>query len=305
MTMPLRKMPAAAGAAGVLILLVAHGRTVSAADAGTPTLRLSLAASLAKSQYVAPMVSYLEKETGAKVEVSYAKIPADLVEAVINNQVDIGYFGGLEYVQTSTRAGATPLVQSNHDQNYHTVFITQPQLNIHSLKDLKGHTFVFGAASSGSSRVMPEYYLHEANVDKKVIDDAIVRMNRIENNRHGGPDVALAVARKEVDAGGMNLVDYEAMMKSGEITPQTVRKFWEAPPYPNSLWAGRNGFDPKLAEAFSQAMLKLDPTVPLHAAIMTMFKGSGTVDEHFRYVRAKDSSYDIVRKAVKADGLLK
>jgi phosphonate transport system substrate-binding protein len=303
----LRRVLAAASAAAVvvLILVVAHGKSVSAADGGAPKLRLSLAASLSKSKYSEPLVSYLEKETGAKIEVTFAAVPADLVENMANNKVDIGYFGGLEYVQISTRAGATPLVQSNHDQNYHTVFITQPQLDIHSLKDLTGHTFVFGAANSVSSRVMPEYWLHEAKVDKKVIDDAITRMNRIQNNRHGGPDVALAVARKEVDAGGVNLSDFEPMMKKGEITAQQVRVFWEAPVYPNSVWAARKGFDPKLAESFSNAFLKLDPTNPEQKEFLTLFRGSGTVDEHFRYVRAKDSSYDLVRKAVKADGLLR
>src|SRR5436309_2752491 len=41
-----------------------------------------------------PLVAYLEKETGAKVELTVPANYAAVVEAIANDQVDIAYLGG-------------------------------------------------------------------------------------------------------------------------------------------------------------------------------------------------------------------
>src|SRR5688572_21644796 len=80
-----------------------------------------------------PLVSYLEEETGAKVDLTVPTNYAAVVEAIANDQVDIAYFGGFTYVQASQRAGVTALVQRERDRNFHSVFITHPGSGINSL----------------------------------------------------------------------------------------------------------------------------------------------------------------------------
>src|SRR5438132_9565112 len=87
------------------------------------------------------LVSYLEKETGAKIDLSVPTNYAAVVEAIANDQVDIAFLGGFTYVQAAQRAGVRPLVQRERDQNFHSLFITQPDSGISNLADLKGHTF--------------------------------------------------------------------------------------------------------------------------------------------------------------------
>src|SRR5262249_53527824 len=58
-----------------------------------------------------PLVNYLEKELGAKIEMTIPTNYAAVVEAIANDQVDIAHFGGFTFVQASARAGAKPLVQ--------------------------------------------------------------------------------------------------------------------------------------------------------------------------------------------------
>ena len=237
-----------------------------------------------------PLVDYLEKETGAKIEMTIPTNYAAVVEAMANDQVDIAHFGGFTFVQISARAGAKPLVQREQDQKFHSLFITQPSSGINSLKDLNGHTFAFGDVNSTSGHLMPEYFMREAKVDTKVIEKALYT---------GGHDAtALAVANKKVDAGAMDENVYATMVKTGKITDQQVKVFWTTPPFMDYLWAARKDLDPKLAESFAKAMLKLDAANPQHKAMLDFLSAA-------KYVRANDSDYNKLRQAAKDAGLMK
>src|ERR1700736_3270238 len=124
-----------------VLLLTACSRT---GNESHTTLRLSMIPTTDPGKIIResqPFIDYLQKKTGAKVELTVPTNYAAVVEAVINDRVDIAYFGGFTFVQASARAGALPLVQRERDQNFHSLFITQPKSSIHSLNDLKGHSF--------------------------------------------------------------------------------------------------------------------------------------------------------------------
>jgi phosphonate transport system substrate-binding protein len=237
-----------------------------------------------------PLLSYLEKETGAKIELTVPTNYAAAVEAIASDQVDIAYLGGFTYVQASKRAGVVPLVQRDRDQNFHSLFITQVDSNISNLSDLKGHTFAFGDVNSTSGHLMPEYFMRESKVDPDVIARAIYS---------GGHDAtALAVANKKVDAGALDETVYQRMVKDGKIDPSKVKVFYTTPPFYDYIWVARKGLDPKLAESFTAAFLKLDANDPTHKTILDLLNAA-------KYVKAVDSNYDKLRQAAKDSGLLK
>src|SRR5262249_11079155 len=120
-----------------------------------------------------PLTAYLEKETGAKVDLSVPMNYAAVVEALVNDQVDVAYLGGFTYVQASQRAGARPLVQRDRDRSFHSLFITAEASPIRSLADLKGHSFAFGDVNSTSGHLMPELTMRQQGVDPEVIAKAI------------------------------------------------------------------------------------------------------------------------------------
>src|SRR5215467_1020042 len=170
-----------------------------------------------------PLVAYLEKEVGAKIDLSVPTNYAAVVEAIANDQVDIAYLGGFTYVQASKRSGVIPLVQRDQDQNFHSVFITRQDSGINGLSDLKGRSFAFGDVNSTSGHLMPEYFMREAKVDPHVIQKALYT---------GGHDAtALAVANKKVDAGALDENIYQSMLKTGKIFERQVRVFWTTPPF--------------------------------------------------------------------------
>lgn len=262
-------------------------------DPSRPTLRLSMIPTNDPGRMLRdsdPLVSYLEQETGARVQMTIPTNYAAVVEAIANDQVDIAYLGGFTYVQAARRAGVIPLVQRDQDQNFHSLFITHPDSGIKGLNDLKGHSFAFGDVNSTSGHLMPEYFMRQANVDPELISRAVYT---------GGHDAtALAVANRKVDAGALDETVYQKMVKDGKLDPAKATVFYTTPPYFDYVWAARKGLDPKLAEAFASAFLKLGANNPEDKAILEFLRAT-------KYVHANDSDYDKLRQAARDAGLLK
>jgi len=237
-----------------------------------------------------PLVAYLEKELGVKVELTVPISYAAVVEAIANDQVDVAYLGGFTYVQAARRAGVVPLVQRERDRNFHSLFITQPDSGINGLADLTGRTFAFGDVNSTSGHLMPEYFLRQAGVGASVIANAIYT---------GGHDAtALAVANKRVDAGALDETVFEKMTKEGKLDPQQVKVFYTTPPFFDYVWVARKGLNPKLSESFKAAFLKLNAGDAEAARVLALLNAT-------RYIQANDSDYERLRQAAIDAGLLK
>ena len=266
-----------------------------ASDAATarPVLRVSMIPTTDPGKIVResrPLVAYLEKETGAQVELTVPADYAAVVEAVANDQADIAYLGGFTFIQAAERAGVRPLVQRDRDKNFHSVFITRPDSGIGDLADLKGHTFAFGDVNSTSGHLMPEYFMRRENVPPEVIARALYT---------GGHDAtALAVANGKVDAGAMDEAVFEKMSKDGKLDPSRVQVFYTTPPFFDYVWAARKGLDPRLTERFADAFLKLSADDSSQRQILDSLGAR-------KYERANDSDYDRLRQAARDAGLMK
>ena len=85
----------------------------------------------------APLVKYLESQLGNKVEfIPVTDYPA-AVEALVNKQVDMVWFGGFTFVQAKIRSGdkIIPIAQREEDSQFSSVFITQTSSGIKALTD--------------------------------------------------------------------------------------------------------------------------------------------------------------------------
>src|SRR5437899_4654424 len=113
-----------------------------------------------------PLGAYLEKKLGMKVEFTPVTDYAASVEGLINNKLDMVWFGGFTFVQANARSGGKviPIVQREEDEKFQSVFITTNKA-INKLQDLKGKTFAFGSESSTSGHLMPRYYLLAAKIN--------------------------------------------------------------------------------------------------------------------------------------------
>src|SRR2546422_10654972 len=229
-----------------------------------------------------PLVDYLSRKTSGPVQMTVPTNYAAVVEALINDQVDIAHLGGFTYVQSSKRAGVKPLVQRERDREFHSLFITQAGSPIRSLADLKKRSFAFGDVNSTSGHLMPEYFMRRNGVDPEVIAKAIYT---------GGHDATLlAVANGKVDAGALDEAVFQRMTSQGKIDPAKVRVFWTTPPFFDYVWVARKGLDPRKADAVRDAFLALDQADPQRRAILEALSAS-------KYVPARDADYGALREA--------
>ena len=276
----------------ILVTVIAVGCQNHRAISSETVLRVAMIPSTDPGKIVResqPLVNYLEKETGSPVELVVPTNYAAVVEAIANDRVDIAYLGGFTFVQASQRAGVRPLVQRERDQNFHSVFITQPGSGINSLADLNGHSFAFGDVNSTSGHLMPAYYMREGGIDPGVLAKTLYT---------GGHDAtALAVANAKVDAGAIDELVYGTMMKTGKITPKQVKIFYTTPGFFDYVWAARKNLDPKLSSAFADAFLKLDSSNAEGKVLLDLLNAT-------KYARADDGSYNKLRQAARTEGLL-
>jgi len=273
----------------VLVVLLAACKS----QAPQTTLRLSMIPTTDPSKAIRemqPLLDYLSRRTGTKVEMTVPTNYAAVVEALVNDQVEVAHLGGFTYVQASQRAGVKPLVQRERDRNFHSLFVTKPASPIKSLADLEGRTFAFGDVNSTSGHLMPEFFMREAKVNPAVISKAIYT---------GGHDATLlAVANGKVDAGALDEAVFQRLTSSGKVDPASVRVFYTTPPFYDYVWVARKGLDPSLAKSVADSFLALDAGDPAQKQILDALAAS-------KYVTVEDQSYDKLRAAARAAGLLK
>ena len=240
----------------------------------------------------APLGAYLEAETGMKVSFVPVTDYAAVVEALATRKIDLAWFGGFTFVQAKIRTNGTavPLVQRVEDSKFTSKFITASD-SIHSLADLKGKTFAFGAPSSTSGHLMPRYFLslESLNPDKDFKNVAF----------SGAHDATVAfVQAGKVDAGVLNASVWDKLVEQKKVDTSKVRVFATTPPYFDYNWTVRGDLDPKIQAKITQAFLKLDPANPAHKEIMALQRAS-------KFIPTKAENYKGIEAAAHAAGLLK
>ena len=179
----------------------------------------------------APLVKYLERKLGMKVEFTPVTDYAASVETLVNHKVDLAWFGGFTFVQASARSGGKviPIAQREEDERFRSVFITADPA-IKTLADLKGKDVSFGAQSSTSGHLMPRSVLLGAGIDP---DKDFKRVAY-----SGAHDATIAaVAAGKVQAGALNISVWEKFVAEKRVDTDKVRVFFTTAPYYDYNWS--------------------------------------------------------------------
>ena len=240
----------------------------------------------------APLGAYLEKQLGMKVSFVPVTDYAASVEGLINNKLDMVWFGGFTFVQANVRSGGkvTPLVQRAEDEKFRSVFITTKK-DINKLEDLKGKTLAFGSESSTSGHLMPRSFMLDAGIQPDR------DLKRIAFSGAHDATVA-AVAGGKVDAGALNISVWEKLVEQKKVDPSVVRVFYTTPPYYDYNWTVRSDMDPALRKKLSDAFLSLSPHNPQHKEILELQRAS-------RFVPTRTDNYKAIEAAARSAGLLR
>ena len=239
-----------------------------------------------------PLGKYLESKIGMKIEFTPVTDYAATVEGLAAKKIDLVWYGGFTFVQARLKTGnAVPIAQREEDEKFRSVFITQPNSGINSLKDLKGKTFTFGAPSSTSGSLMPRYFMMKEGIDP---DKALKRV--AFSGAHDA--TALQVAGGKVDAGALNISVYEKMLAEKKIDASQVKVFYTTPGYYDYNWTVRGDLDPVLIKKLTDAFLSLDASNPEHKEILALQRAT-------RFIATKTENYKNIEEAARSAGLLK
>ena len=240
----------------------------------------------------APLVKYLEKTLGMKVEFTPVTDYAAAVEALANKQVDMAWYGGFTFVQANIRSGgkAVPLVQREEDEKFRSVFITSDPA-IKTLADLKGKNVSFGSASSTSGHLMPRSFLMQAGIDP---DKDFKRVAF-----SGAHDATIAaVAAGKVEAGALNVSVWEKFVADKKVDPVKVRVIFTTPPYFDYNWTVHADMPVATREKITKAFLALNSATAEGKEILDLQRAT-------RFLATKAENYKGIESAARAAGLLK
>ncbi len=239
-----------------------------------------------------PLGDYLEKKLDMKVEFTPVTDYATSVESLINNKLDMVWFGGFTFIQAKVRSNnqVVPLVQRAEDEKFKSVFITTHK-DITKLADLKGKTFAFGSESSTSGHLMPRSYLLAAKINPDT------DLKRIAFSGAHDATVA-AVSGGKVDAGALNISVWEKLVASGKVDTKAVRVFYTTPGYYDYNWTVRADMNPVVRKKLSDAFLALDAKNPADKEILDLQRAS-------KFIPTKAENYAAIEAAARSAGLLK
>jgi len=239
-----------------------------------------------------PLGTYLEQKAGLKVEFTPVTDYAASVEGLINNKLDMVWFGGFTFVQANMRSKGKviPIVQREEDEKFKSVFITTDK-SINKLEDLKDKTFTFGSESSTSGHLMPRSYLLAAKINPDI------DMKRIAFS--GAHDATIAaVSGGKVDAGALNISVWEKLVAAGKVDANVVRVFYTTPGYYDYNWTVRSDMNPVLMKKLTDAFLALNKNDPQGKEILELQRAT-------RFIPTKAENYKSIEAAAHNAGVLK
>ncbi|MCI0552473.1 MAG: putative selenate ABC transporter substrate-binding protein [Anaerolineae bacterium] len=248
------------------------------------------------------VASYLSTELGVPVIYKPVVDYTASVTAFKVGDLDLVWYGGLTGVQARLQVeGAQAIVQRDIDASFHSVFIAhvnsgiEPCRDIQDLQVLKGRTFTFGSDSSTSGRLMPQYFLKQAGVTLEDFSG--------EAGFSGSHDKTIKLVESGTyDAGALNEQVWESRVKAGEVDTSMVTVIWRSPAYYDYHWVlhpnAAKDFGADLPEKIKQALLKLNPDVPEHKAILDLF-GAG------KFIATENANYAEIEAIAREIGKIK
>ena len=255
------------------------GRTPTTARAGGRTLTISAIPDQdpAKlTQINGAMADYLSSQLGIKVEYVPVSDYAASVSLFKTGDLDLVFFGGLTGVQARLQApGATLLAQRDIDDVFQSVFIAsagsdiQPVADVKQLSAYKGKRFTFGAETSTSGRLMPEYFLDRAGLSS---DRDFAGPPGFSGSHDKTVDLVQAGS---YEGGALNLQVWKRRKDAGTVDLTKVTEVFTTPTYHDYHWMAGPQTNRRFGAGFTEkvrtAVLGLDHANPDHARVLDLY----------------------------------
>ncbi len=234
-------------------LLAACAGLLLASAAGAQTLYFSAIPDEDETALVArfsKVADYLEGKLGVDVEFVPVKSYPAAVTAFRNDQVQLAWFGGLTSVQARLASpGARSIAQGAEDPVFVSYFIANTATGLTESADFpeaaKGMSFTFGAKTSTSGRLMPEFYIR-----KETGEAPEAFFSQVGFSGDHSQTLRL-VASGAYQVGALNYTVYDKAVAEGAPEVETAKVIWKTPPYPDYNWVIRGDVDDRFGAGFA------------------------------------------------------
>ena len=242
------------------------------------------------------VAAYLESRLGVPVRYVPVKSYPAAVTSFVNGGVQLAWFGGVTGVQARAKVpGSHAIAQGAEDTAFHSLMIANAATGLKPAPDLQpaiaGRTFTFGARTSTSGRVMPEYELRRAFGGRSP-EQVFARVGFSGDHSRtiqlvGSGAYALGVVDPSV---------WDLDRAAGKVDDTQVSVIWRSPAFPDYQWSIRGDVDAAFGPGFGRKVA--DTLVAIDdPAILAPFGRS-------KFVPADDAEYAPVEAVAKAAGLL-
>jgi phosphonate transport system substrate-binding protein len=180
-----------------------------------------------------PMAAYLGRELGVPVEFVPSADYKASVEMFKNGQIQLAWFGGVTGVQARHAvAGARAIVQGREDVAFVSFFTAHKDTGLTKSPDfpagIASLKFTFGADTSTSGRVMPEFFI------RKFGGSPSDRFFKEKPSFSGSHDKTCELVESgQFQAGVVDFAVYNKRVADGKTNPDVCRVIWESPTFPD------------------------------------------------------------------------
>jgi phosphonate transport system substrate-binding protein len=207
------------------------------------------------------VADYLSQQLDVPVEFVPVKSYPAAVTAFRNDQIQLAWFGGLSGVQARLLVpGARAIAQGAEDQTFVTYFIANTEAGLTESPEFpeaaRGMSFTFGAKTSTSGRLMPEYHIREQTGEAP--EEFFGRVGFSGDHAQ----TLRLVASGAWQIGALNFTVYDQAVTEGAPEVETAKIIWKTPAYPDYNWTIRGDVDARWGEGFAdrvqQALIDMD-----------------------------------------------
>ena len=236
--------------------------------------------------------NYLTEELGVEVKGIPSKDYASVVIAFEQDQIQLGWFGGLSGVQARMLVeGSNAVAQRARDAEFQSVFVVGHSVTAESLPDLKGLTFTFGSESSTSGHLMPRHYLVESGVDP-------------DTDFYSAPGYSgshdktwLLVQTGAFEAGALSEAVWDKAVAEGRADTSQVREMLRTPEYYDYNWTVRPGLDSRYGEGFESRLVSALLNIE-DPEILNLFSAE-------RFIATSNDNYDSIATIARGVGIIR
>ncbi|MEW6267333.1 MAG: phosphate/phosphite/phosphonate ABC transporter substrate-binding protein [Thermodesulfobacteriota bacterium] len=228
-----------------------------------------------------PLLAKLGQALGRKVELVQTSAYADVQDLFTSGRAHFGVLNAYSYVLIGQESKLTPMVKRmiGLEGFYRGYIIAHRELEVKTLRDLKGKSFAFSEINSTSGYLLPQILLRKSGL---VPDRDFSKVYSIIQH----DSIILAVANKTADAGAVASYVFDEYDRRITDKMHIVEK---SEPIPLGPIVARHDLGPELIGRIRSFFLHLHETEEGRAVL----KEAGFAS----FAPAEDRDYDVIRQA--------